>query len=260
MKKFRFIIALAIVVTMISTFAFAATDIFTTSNIECNAGDNVTVTLKFKNAGTLTSAAFAVKFDNTVWTVDKADITTPITGADKEVSGLGQVVISTSNSYKYEADSVAVSFIAKPIEGANVDGSKFYLCAEAYLEFDDGDYYYEESNDAVVSTVTVKSADPTKPVITTVAEEKGATIETEDTIYTNIFKGEYSATPVEGVGISEIGIKYHNTDVTAGDAVTLKKNVTIEGGATVNFKAAILGVAADTELVVEPYTVYDFAK
>ncbi len=259
MKKFRFIIALAIVVTMISTFAFAATDIFTTSNIECNAGDNVTVTLKFKNAGTLTSAAFAVKFDNTVWTVDKADITTPITGADKEVSGLGQVVILTSNSCKYEADSVAVSFIAKPIEGANVDGSKFYLCAEAYLEFDDGDYYYEESNDAVVSTVTVKSAEPEKPVIAK-NEKKGATIESEDTIYTNIFKGEYSAKAASNVVISEIGIKYHATDVNDAKAEKLSKAVSVEGGAAVNFKAAILGVAADTELVVEPYTVYAFAK
>lgn len=244
MKKMKFLFTLALTVCMLFTVAFAANE-FVANDIEYSGTGNIEVAFGSSYGDGYTLGA-TMKYNT-----DKFDY-----------------VSSNSELIKYSARNKRVNIV-----GAKLGAGDFVVTLAPKADIDvngekitfssvkvtlDGTPVY--ATDSVVVTITTSTPDPEKPVITTVAEEKGATIETEDTIYTNIFKGEYSATPVEGVGISEIGIKYHNTDVTASDAVTLKKNVTIEGGATVNFKAAILGVAADTELVVEPYTVYDFAK
>lgn len=243
MKKMKFLFTLALAVCMLFTVAFAANE-FVANDIEYSGTGNIEVAFD-SSYGDGYALGATMKYNT-----DKFDY-----------------VSSNSELIKYSARNKRVNIV-----GAKLGAGDFVVTLAPKADIDvngekitfssvkvtlDGTPVY--ATDSVVVTITTSTPEPEKPVITK-NETKGATIETEDTIYTNIFKGEYSATLVEGVGISEIGIKYHNTDVTASDAVTLKKNVTIEGGATVNFKAAILGVAADTELVVEPYTVYAFAK
>ena len=243
MKKMKFLFTLALTVCMLFTVAFAANE-FVANDIEYSGTGNIEVAFGSSYGDGYTLGA-TMKYNT-----DKFDY-----------------VSSNSELIKYSARNKRVNIVGAklgagdfvvtlaPKADVDVNGEKITFSSVKVTL--DGTPVY--TTDSVVVTITTSTPEPEKPVIAK-NEKKGATIETEDTIYTNIFKGEYSATPAEGVGISEIGIKYHNTDVTASDAVTLKKNVTIEGGATVNFKAAILGVAADTELVVEPYTVYDFAK
>lgn len=261
MKKLSLFLVLVVVLSVFSMSTFAATNPidFEATSIDYSSGD-LTVAIKANEDFFVDIAYFTIMpTDKTKWTI--TDTAAGI--VDKGSIGIvnNEVRVANDGMTDFKAGDVLMPFTAIPADGADVNGSTFVLTAIDLTNSDtDESPWFTDGTVGSTLTINVKSADPEKPVITTVAEEKGATIETEDTIYTNIFKGEYSATPVEGVGISEIGIKYHNTDVTAGDAVTLKKNVTIVGGATVNFKAAILGVAADTELVVEPYTVYDFAK
>ena len=109
--------------------------------------------------------------------------------------------------------------------------------------------------------VAATPIEPEAPVIENTKDVKGDSVEKDNVVYTNIYNLAYTATPVKGVGISEVGIKYHKDNLAAEDVKTLKKSVeNIEGGATITFKAAILGVAADTDIVVEPYTLYDFVK
>ena len=108
--------------------------------------------------------------------------------------------------------------------------------------------------------VAATPVEPEAPVIENTKDEKGASVEKDNVVYTNIYNLAYTAKAASNVGISEIGIKYHKSDVNAADALKINKPVDISGGATVTFKAAILGVAKDTPIVVEPYTVYDFVK
>lgn len=260
MRKFRILIVIATVFAIISSVAMAASVEFSISPIEYDNEDTVTISLI---AGTdvekVTGFYATLEYDKDVFEVTSTSDKDNFVADNNE----GYIDIYPEN-IAFTNGTAVFSFTAKVLNKEKAVGSVFALVGATVngASFNDEDKLLDEAGTVCTMTVTKKTVtpvEPEKPVITK-NETKGATIETEDTIYTNIFKGEYSATPVEGVGISEIGIKYHNTDVTASDAVTLKKNVTIEGGATVNFKAAILGVAADTELVVEPYTVYDFAK
>lgn len=243
MKKMKFLFTLALTVCMLFTVAFAANE-FVANDIVYSGTGNIEVVFG-SSYGSGYELGATMHFNT-----DKFDFVSSNSDLIKYSSKKKRVNIVGA---KLGAGDFVVTLAPK----ADVDVNGEKITFQSVKVASQGTPVY--SADSVVVTITTSTPEPEKPVITK-NETKGATIETGDAIYTNIFKGEYTATPAEGVGISEIGIKYHNTDVTASDAVTLKKNVTIEGGATVNFKAAILGVAADTELVVEPYTVYAFAE
>lgn len=255
MKRIKFLVIAALVIAMISSFAFADGQAgFALNQIEYNNEDTITLTV----TSTATTEALGMYSANLNYNA-AAFSPKSVTGKLVIASGTTYITVMDDSGAALTKDAVIGTVTFNVIDKEKAVGSEFYF-DQAIIYASDWATDLFDGSDGKMTVKAATPVTPEKPVITTVAEEKGATIETDDTIYTNIFKGEYSATPVAGVGISEIGIKYHKTDVTAGDAVTLKKNVTIEGGATVNFKAAILGVAADTELVVEPYTVYDFAK
>lgn len=277
MKKLRIFLAVIVVLTMVFTVVSAdetavvfgdstgkaLTDAIT---IDGKTGDTITFTLLSNVETEIRKASnFSIAYDPTVWEIDKAQCST--------ASDLAEGTVSPNTAKKQ------VSIKVSKTSNVNVTSGKLLATINAKLlkdltttdDFDSakisfvtGKTYYDVTNSVALTnsgtlTVAKKAVEPEKPVITK-NETKGATIETEDTIYTNIFKGEYSAKAASNVVISEIGIKYHATDVNDAKAEKLSKAVSVEGGATVNFKAAILGVAADTELVVEPYTVYAFAK
>lgn len=260
MKKLSLFLVLVVVLSVFSMSTFAATNPidFEATSIDYSSGD-LTVAIKANEDFSVDTAYFTIMpTDKTKWTITNTAAGIVAKGSIGIVNN--EVRVANDGMTDFKAGDVLMSFTATPADGADVNGSTFVLTA---IDLTNSDT--EESpwftDGAVGSTLTinVKSAEPEKPVITK-NETKGATVETETTIYTNIFKGEYTATPAEGVGISEIGIKYHKTDVNDSNAAKLSKTVEIKGGATVKFKAAILGVAADTELVVEPYTVYAFAE
>lgn len=271
MKKLRFICAIVLSIAIVSSFALAVDTTIGTNNSA--DGYKLTVPTEVKIADGDTSVSFDIKadkglavqlltysiyYDANLWSVELTDFPGMICEEDKSDPENAYIMV-LSDSGEIADGAVIGKVTATPVADADVDGS-FITIADLSAMNTASEMTYDwigVSN--VIKIVKAAAPTPEKPVITK-NETKGATIETEDTIYTNIFKGEYTATPAEGVGISEIGIKYHKTDVNDSNAAKLSKTVEIKGGATVKFKAAILGVAADTELVVEPYTVYAFAE
>lgn len=241
MKRIKFLLALTLTVCMLLTVAFAA-DTLTVNDIEYSGSGNIVVTIsssyssEYELGGQMTFDTTKLEFVESNSTgVRFFRGSVRIVGA-----ALGSDITITLKPLVDDINDVQIK-----LNDLNISNTKTGVIQE-------------EIGNKIV-TITTSTPEPEKPVITK-NETKGATVETETTIYTNIFKGEYSAKAASNVVISEIGIKYHATDVNDAKAEKLSKAVSVEGGATVNFKAAILGVAADTELVVEPYTVYAFAK
>ncbi len=252
MKKFRFLLVLALIIAMVSSFAMAAnTDIVALKDVD---GTNISytsgnLTLSFVT----TEACYAdcpmieLVYDSTKWT--PTSISTDITSASQtllntNVSGQTCSNVGLMDGYNFAQGANVITVTYEPVADANVIGSTFAISTDWY-DYDTGEINYKTKR-----TYTVTAA------------------QTETTATVNAAKAEY--TNVQGKsGDNIFGVWVGTYNVTAGDAAKAIKKVSvaftgdadnhafvvdkdhegndleIRGAGTTTFKIAIVGVPKD---------------
>ena len=220
MKKFRFLLALVVVFSLISTFAFASDISIVLSDVEYT-GENVTVTvaLSESNADKLTiTGEFC--WDTDVW--EYVSKTGSIYGADTDTS----FEILVDDEALTDGKTIGTVTL-KAKDGVDVTSSKAF--SFGYLEDGDGnEISYTGGN------VTVKKTD--------VIVEPETKTDVEG--YTDVVNFASSATAAEGA--TTLSFDLYEGDAKHGETYSVNLadwGLTIESG-TINFKVAIIGAPA----------------
>lgn len=219
MKKLRFLLAIVVVFSLISTFVFAADFSVVLNDVEYN-GSDVTLTVSLsKNIGTSVKITLGgyLTYDTDVWEIKTLDgfLT------DEGVDGIGIAMMDDALT-----DGITVGTIVFSVkDGADVANSKKFGFSELY-DGDDNDVSYTGGN------VTVKKTD--------VVVEPQANKDVEG--YTDVINFVSSAKATSGTTLSfdlyENDSLHKNYSVNLGDW-----GLIIEEG-TINFKVAIIGAPA----------------
>lgn len=229
MKKMRFLLALAVVITLISTVAMAAT--CSVSGVEgtdivYTSGD-LTINVVADDAYEAFSPQAWIAFDSTKWTV-----ATPATG----VTG-GTAVINAQTGYPTMAyldlttiakNTSVISAVFTPVAGADVYGSTFAVTTS----WIDGVSFSEDMTFETVYTVVEPAAQDT-PATVSAPNMAWAEYTVGNTLYKGIWTGAYTVTAgtkkVDDITVAVNGAAAESLDVEA------------EPGATVDFKIAVIG-------------------
>lgn len=238
MKK---IIALLIAVFMLSTVAFAAVGVTADDITYDGVSDTIVYTISIANDGTASEISAQAYFDTEVF----AFVSASDAAGMKWSKNKKRVNIVTA-----VADELTITLKVLDKDAAKA-GSEISLKSVKVV---DSDALAVFTADEIVTTVKGAAAPavPEAPAYA-VESENYDDIVVGDVTYTNVYVGEYSATPVAGVGISKIGVKNATEEVAS-------KTVAIEGGAKVTFKIALLGVEDGEDVGLTAFAEYDFAE
>lgn len=220
MKKLKFLLAIVVVFSLISTFAFAA-DFSVVLNDVVYDGNDVTLTVSLsENIGTTAKITLGgyLTYDDTVWEIVSLDGFLTDEGSD----GIGIVMMDDALT-----DGITVGTIVfKAKDGVDVGTSKNFGFSELYDADDDVSY--------TGGNVTVKKTD--------VIVEPETTTEVEG--YTDVVNFASSATAAEGA--TTLSFDLYEGDAKHGETYSVNLadwGLTIESG-TINFKVAIIGAPA----------------
>lgn len=137
-------------------------------------------------------------------------------------------------------------------EGATIVAPKDPTPAigKAFDGWYNGEEKFAEGTTATANvTYTAKYVDVAADAPTTAVKSEGY----EDAAgYTNVWVGRYTATPAANTVLKTFGVAY-------GEKTFDKENL-VEGGATVEFSVALVGVPTDVTLTGAPFATADWAK
>lgn len=237
MKKFKFLLVFALVLTMISTVAFAADSAVidgATNNEIIYAGTGALEISVVSNGDFETDSAQAwIVFDQDKWTVSSA--TTSVTGGTAVVNATtGQPTMSSLVLASLAKGDKIIAATFTPVDGANVIGSEF----KVYTYWYDADSYDEIVTNNVVYTVKANTPVVNKYNVTfTDYESKNMTDVEENTEIT------LPAAPAVDKNKEFVGWNDGTTTYEAGAKYTVTKEVT--------FTAVINDITLPTPVVTK---------
>ena len=237
MKKFKFLLVFALVLTMISTVAFAADSAVidgATNNEIIYAGTGALEVSVVSNGDFETDSAQAwIVFDQDKWTVSSAS--TSVAGGTAVVNAsTGQPSMSCLAMASLAKGDKIIAATFTPVDGANVIGSEF----KVYTYWYDADSYDEIVTNNVVYTVKADTPVVNKYNVTfTGYESKNMTDVEENTEIT------LPAAPAVDKNKEFVGWSDGTTTYEAGAKYTVTGNVT--------FTAVINDITLPTPVVTK---------
>ena len=206
MKKFKLLLAVVVVFTLLSTFAMAANDTIYIEEIEYTGADSIEVTIKSNVTQTLTAIYGSLEYDPAIWSLENKTGTMDQYAPDND-GGYVDLYPEGIDVVKGEA---IVTFTATCLDKEAAVGSTFKLAGVTVLGSSYSDKLADDVADYQTITVTGATADP---------------IATEYTV------GEKTYTSVPNKTF---------TDVAVSDLSNFGGNVTVtyEGGVNTYFTKA----------------------
>ncbi len=237
MKNIKFILVFAVVITMLSTMAFAANEGLNMAS-EISYSDTITFditmaeTINFVGEGYL---GFRFYYDANAWTVtvdsEILDEMVSRSGyydclAEPEDSAInkGDVILSVTATVKDEAAAKNSTFDIKKIE----------------IWDDDADYVYESGTYATMTVKEAAAPEPEKP------ESVATTYKLGNTTYTDVPNAQVTKTLTSGTISGKVIANYWKDGVKVLTPAEIPfENITIgkfTGAGEVTFDVAIMGV------------------
>lgn len=248
MKKFKLLLVLAVVITLVSTVAFAASPNITLNVPEYSGSGSLKVTLSIDKTASIEFYSQLV-YDSEVWQYKealKADGTTLWSTDDINNFGTaGTVDFGIINAFDVEAGKPFITMVFEPLNSAAAEGTGFYL-EYASTADDDCDFTATSTNPA---KVTVKPS--------TISPVANTTITAGSVNYTDVvnFIGSVTGSGTKlSFDLFENNVKHGDTySVNLADYTT--GGITVDGG-TVSFKVAVIG-APETGVTMGNITLGD---
>ena len=189
---------------------------------------------------------------------------TSMKAADKKKVKTGTEVAGVNISIKSDEPEPATKYTVKFVDGDKEVSSVEYeegativapkdptpATGKAFDGWYNGDEKFAEGTKAEANvTYTAKYVDVAADAPTTAVKSE----DYEDAAgYTNVWVGRYTATPAANTVLKTFGVAY-------GEKTFDKENL-VEGGATVEFSVALVGVPTDVTLTGAPFATADWAK